>query len=153
MQVDDLPEPDDDLPPHRAEWIVKERAIEEVAEVLYASEEIANLSKLTRDLINAEKCTTTGIGEGIAIPHARTLRTRTFVMGFCRSPKGVRFGAVDGEPVHLFFPLVAPPYEDRTYLRVLRDLATIIQEPGCRDLLLHAESADEIIWGLQTFAP
>ena len=153
MGSDDLPEPDAELPPHRAEWAIKRKVIEEIAEVLNASSEVSNLTKLTRDLINVEKRETTGIGEGIAIPHIRTLRTRSFVMGFCRSEKGLRYGAIDGEPVHLFFPMIAPPHDDRRYLRVLKDLATILQEPGCQEMLRSAETPDEVIWGLQSFAP
>ncbi|MEM7260699.1 MAG: PTS sugar transporter subunit IIA [Planctomycetota bacterium] len=153
MASDALEEPSEELPEERREWSEKESVIEELVEVLAASGEVANVSKLQRDLLNVEKRTTTGIGDGIAIPHVRTLRERTFVMGFCRSERGLRYASVDAEPVRLFFPMIAPPHDDKLYHRVLGDLATILLEPGCRELLEAAETPDEVIWGLQTFAP
>lgn len=151
MESDSLPDPPEDYPAVRREWYYKEPILRELSEVLEASGEISSSKRIYKDLVFGEKKGTSGIGEGIAIPHVRTLRARKFVMGFCRSERGLPFGAVDEEPVTFFFPMVAPPYDDRLYLRVYQDLARALSDPLCQETLRGAETPDDVIWGLQSF--
>jgi len=107
----------------------KDHVLEELAELFDCSGLVVNRSKFLRDLTNRERKATTAIAPGIAIPHVRTLQVRAFVMGFARAPgEGIPFDSLDGEPTKLFFLLASPPYDDRTYLTVYRELAQLIQD-------------------------
>ncbi len=143
----------EELPPVRRLWLEKERILEELVEVLSGSGQISSSRKLFTDLVNRERRQSSGIGDGIAIPHLRTLRARSFVMGFCRSERGLSFGSIDDQPVKLFFPMVAPPHDDRHYLRILRALAVILQSEGCRKILETTDSPHEIIRCMQDHSP
>ncbi len=87
----------------------------------------------------------TGIGKGVAIPHGRSLAVSEMVVLFARSTKGVKFDAVDGKSVHLFFLIVAPP-NDRAnlYLPFLGRLVEILKSKKNRDLLLSAPSFEDV---------
>jgi len=107
----------------------KDHVLEELAELFDRSGLVVNRSKFLRDLTNRERKATTAIAPSIAIPHVRTLQVRAFVMGFARAPgDGIPFDSLDGEPTKLFFMLASPPYDDRTYLTVYRELAQLIQD-------------------------
>lgn len=88
----------------------------------------------------------TGIGNGVAIPHGRSLAVSDLVVLFARSTRGIAFDAVDDEPVHLFFLIVAPP-NDRAnlYLPFLGKLVEVLKSPNNRGRLLEAESFDEVV--------
>ncbi len=88
---------------------------------------------------------TTGIGHGIAIPHIRTMQAKEFLMGFGRSKEGYDFDSLDGEPVHLFFIMAAPPYDDALYLKIFKALAEILQFDYFREELLNLNSEYEVI--------
>src|SRR3954467_8749810 len=86
----------------RRERADKERALEEFARLLEPSGAVANVSKLTRDLVNRERKATTAILPGIAGPHVRTMQVRRFVMGFARAAgDGLPFDSLDREPTRL----------------------------------------------------
>lgn len=128
----------------------KERAITEIAQLLDVTGAVVRADRLARDLDHRERKATTGILPGIAIPHVRTLQARRFVMGFLRADEpGLPFAALDGEPVRLFFPLVSPPYEDRTYLQVYRELAQVCADEDTVARLLAAEQVNEVFNALR----
>jgi mannitol/fructose-specific phosphotransferase system IIA component (Ntr-type) len=124
---------------------MKGKVLEEIVELFDKSGKVVNRSKLYTDLYNRERKATTGIGEGVAIPHVRTMQAKDLVVVFARSRKGVEFGAIDGMPVNLFFGVVAPPYNDRVYLEVYRQLGLILRMAGAREALLLAPDEDHII--------
>jgi mannitol/fructose-specific phosphotransferase system IIA component (Ntr-type) len=103
------------------------------------------MTKLRSDLENRERKATTGIGGGIAIPHVRTMQAKEFTICFARSTPGLEFGAVDGQPVHLFFGVVAPPYDDKLYLEVYKTIGELLSEEATREALMKAESEHEVI--------
>jgi len=136
----------------RLVWSVKEPVLGELADLLETTGRIVNRTKLLTDLVNRERKSTTGIGEGIAIPHVRTMQAREFAICFARSTPGVEFGAIDGAPVHFFFAVVAPPYDDKLYLETYRSIGELFRAEGARKALLEADSEHEIIriiggWG------
>lgn len=126
-------------------WSVKEKVLEEMVALLDTSGRIVNATKLLTDLENRERKSTTGIGGGIAIPHVRTMQARDFTLCFARSTPGVEFGAIDDRPVHLFFGVVAPPYDDRLYLEVYREIGRVFGTDEAREQLMSAEDEHEII--------
>ncbi len=118
-----------DVQRHKREHKDKERVLVELAELFDHSGLVVNRSKFLRDLMNRERKATTAVAPGIAIPHVRTLQVRAFVMGFARAAgEGIPFESLDGEPTRLFFMLASPPYDDRTYLTVYRELAQLVQD-------------------------
>jgi mannitol/fructose-specific phosphotransferase system IIA component (Ntr-type) len=136
---------ENDLSPQKRLWQTKYAVLEELVNLLDQSGKVCNKKKLFVDLFNREKKASTGIGKGIAFPHVRTMQARDFVMGFARSNHGYDFDSLDKLPVHLFFVMVAPPYDDTLYLRVFRSLASLLQYDSLRDELLAAHDEYEII--------
>jgi mannitol/fructose-specific phosphotransferase system IIA component (Ntr-type) len=128
---------------------VREEVIQELTDLLAASGDAGNPNRLFKDLLDREKKAVTAVGEGVAFPHVRTLQVKRFIMAFGRSEEGLPFAAPDGEPVHLFFAMVAPPYDDRTYLKAYRSLAKLLLEPEHRELFMTARDASEILRALE----
>lgn len=123
----------------------KESIIWELVELLQTSGKISNPNKLFIDLRNRERKATTGIGQGLAVPHVRTIQAKAFVMALARSTTGLDFEAVDGERVHLFIAMVSPPYEDRSYLRMYQKIGRMFMEEGLLEHILAAGDPHEII--------
>ncbi len=123
----------------------KETILEECVELLDLSGRIGNKSKLLTDLFNREKKATTALGKGIAIPHVRTMQAKEFVIAVARSHEGYEFDAPDGQPVHIFVPMAAPPYDDNLYLKVFRTLAQMFSYDGFYDRIMQAEAPYDII--------
>jgi mannitol/fructose-specific phosphotransferase system IIA component (Ntr-type) len=130
---------------------VRDELLAELAELLDLGGNVSNPRRLARDLVDREQKTRTGLGQGLAIPHARTLQMRSFSIAFGRSPEGLPFEAPDGEPVHLFFAMAAPPHDDRTYLKVYRSLAKSLLEPDTIDALLELDEPGEVLRLLRQF--
>ncbi len=140
-------DPDDDRNLDR----VREEVLDELCELFDASGAVANRTRLFTDLNNREKRTGTAMGERIAIPHVRTMQAKRFVMAFGRSLEGLPFRAPDGATVQLFFAMVAPPYEDRTYLRVYRALASSLLHEEHRQAFLEATDPNDVWRILEVF--
>jgi mannitol/fructose-specific phosphotransferase system IIA component (Ntr-type) len=128
---------------------IREGVIGELSGLLAATGEVTHPQRLLRDLFNREKKAGTAVGQGVAFPHVRTLQVKSFVMAFGRSREGLPFDAPDEEPVRLFFAMAAPPYDDRTYLKVYRSLASLLLEPEHREQFLTAEDPSEILRALE----
>lgn len=129
----------------RIVWAVKEAVIDEMIALLDAGGEVRNLSKLREDLLNRERKATTGIGDGIAMPHVRTNQARQFTMAFARSTAGVDFDSIDAQKVHFVFAIVAPPYDDKLYLQVYKRIAEVFGRPDVKAELLAAPDPHELI--------
>ncbi len=95
-------------------------------------------------LLERESLGSTGIGDGIAIPHCKSPALKTPVLLFGRSESGVDFHAIDGKRVHLFFLLIAPEGAVGTHLKLLARISRLLKNPMAREQLTEATSADEI---------
>jgi PTS system fructose-specific IIC component len=129
----------------------KERVVGALVDLLDRSGKVRNSRRLFRDLHNREKKATTGIGGGVALPHIRTVQVKEFVIAFARSEKGLEFEALDGEPVYIFFPMAAPPYDDTFYLRVYKSLADMLRFANAIQELRNAGDPHEIIRIIRSF--
>jgi len=127
----------------------KQTILEELVTLLVAGNHFGNYSKLLLDFVNREKKATTAIGNGIAIPHIRSLQAKDFMIAFARSTEGYDFGSLDDKPAHLFFVMAAPPYDDSLYLRVFKALAEMLQYETFRDELMSVSSPGEVIRALR----
>ncbi len=123
----------------------KETVLDELVSLLELSGNVVNRTKLLLDLVNREKKATTGIGKGVAIPHVRSMQAREFTMGFARSRAGYPFNSMDGQPAHLFFVMAAPPYEDDLYLRVFKELSSIMQYDAAREEIMEMTHPGELL--------
>jgi len=129
----------------RLEAHYRDIVIGQIADLLGRSGKIGNRNKLFNDLLNREKKATTAIGLSVAIPHVRTIQARTTVMGFLRNAEGLPFGAPDGRDVRVFIPIVGPPYDDKVYLKIYRQLGELLLQEGVADKLLTVEEPGEVI--------
>lgn len=123
----------------------KDGVLKELAEVLAKDKEVRDSTLLLEMLRKRESLGSTAIGGGVAIPHGRTLAIANIKVLFARHPKGVDFESPDGEPVHLFFLIVAPP-QDRTneYLPLLGTIAELVKEEANRAALMRAQTFAEL---------
>jgi len=128
---------------------IREQTLEELTALLDRTGEVPNVRRLFREFHERVKRAGTAIGQGVAVPHVRTLQVKTFVMAFARSREGLPFDAPDGEPVHLFFAMAAPPYDDRTYLKVYKSLAKTLLTPDVIEQLIAADDPDKILFILK----
>ena len=130
----------------RARWHFKERVVAELCALFAASGEVRNEHKFYLDLLNREKKASTAIGEGLAVPHVRSLQPRRLVVVFARSTPGVEYASPDGAPVRLFFGIAAPSYADADYLKIYKWLATsFTREEWLRGALLAAREPGEVV--------
>ena len=95
-------------------------------------------------LMEREKLGSTGIGEGIAIPHGKLAGLDNLIICFGRSAAGVDFNAMDGNPVHLFLLLLAPENSAGQHLKALAKISRMLKDSRFRAKLMEAKSRDEI---------
>ncbi|MBG9542463.1 PTS fructose transporter subunit IIA [Cytobacillus firmus] len=96
-------------------------------------------------ILKREEQSTTGIGDGIAIPHAKTGAVKEPAIAFGKSEEGVNYESLDGQPAHLFFMIAAPEGANNTHLEALSRLSSILMNEEARKKLQTAASADEVI--------
>ena len=123
----------------------KKAAIRELAGFLRGAKEVTNFNSFLKDVFEREKVGTTGIGNGIAIPHARTDAVSEFVIAFGRSTKGVEFQSMDSKPVKLVFLMGAPKQNINGYLRILARLTRLLKKWEFRKSFMESSNAREII--------
>jgi len=137
----DFDDPSDEIRAHR-----KRAVVEEIASLFDRSGEIRNLHKFTRDFEERERKSTTAVGGGLAIPHIRSMQPRKLVVCLARSRAGAEWLAEDAKPVHVFFGIASPSYDDRDYWKLYRWVASIFgQESWLMDAIMDAPDADELV--------
>lgn len=129
----------------RAMRVQKERILEEIAEYLDETARVGNKKKLLTDMIHRERKACTAVGRGLAIPHVRTMNVKEPTIALFRSHEGLEFDAPDKQPVHIFLVLLAPPYDDRLYLKVYKEAGELFLRDDVLPWLLAAESPNEIL--------
>jgi len=100
--------------------------------------------RLVETLQEREKLGSTGIGEGVAIPHGKIPGLPALTASFGRSVEGVDFRAIDGRTTHLFFTLFAPENSAGAHLKALARISRIFKSPAFREAILKAGSAEEV---------
>lgn len=123
----------------------KDEAINEMADLEVATGIVNNKEKFVESIWAREKESTTGIGGGIAMPHARNEYINKARVLFAKSEKGVDFDSLDQQPVHLFFMITAPAGADNTHLQALAKLSSLLINPDLVEKLKAAKTADEVI--------
>lgn len=127
----------------------KEGVIRELVDTLAKAEEIKNKEDLIRALMTRESLGSTGIGQGIGIPHAKTANVKNLVAAFGLSQRGVNFDSLDGEPVYIFFLLIAPEESAGPHLKALARISRMLKDKYFRELLKKAKDEKEILRVIQ----
>ncbi|OUZ06789.1 PTS fructose transporter subunit IIABC [Bacillus pumilus] len=123
----------------------KEAVIEELVTVLDTAGKLNDKEGYKEAVLNREKQSSTGIGEGIAIPHAKTASVKEPAIAFGRSTAGVDYESLDAQPSHLVFMIAATEGANNTHLEALSRLSTLLMREEIRKQLLEAATEDEII--------
>jgi len=122
----------------------KVEVLRELVDALCNSKVELDSDEVVRALLEREKLGSTGIGEGVAIPHAKVNGLKKVVGTFGRSTGGVDFDALDGMPVNLFFLLLAPADSAGEHLKALEKASKILKDPSLRERNIAAKSRDEV---------
>lgn len=116
----------------------------EFAGLLKDKGRVGNAEELVRILSERESLGSTGIGDGVAIPHGKLELLRDMIIAFGRSSKGIDFQSIDRKPAHLFFLLVTPADKPGEHLKALARVSRILKNPVLRDQLRNAPSRSEL---------
>jgi fructose-specific phosphotransferase system IIA component len=122
-----------------------EDTLHELADLLANSEKVDSAESVLVALKEREKLASTGIGFGVALPHARAKSVRGLTIAFGRSEKGIEFASIDRKPVHLFFAIVVPETAVNTHLTALGKLSYILKDKENRESLINATFPQEVL--------
>ena len=135
----------------KEEWVIpnlqgtdKRSVLKALSSVLMKPCQMASEEELLQVLLDREKLGSTGIGEGIAIPHGRLKKLKSFLISFGRSMKGVDFDSIDRKPSQLFFMVMAPENSAVDNLKLLGRIVTLLKDPSFKKRLIEAQSQKEL---------
>ncbi len=123
----------------------KMSVIDELIQVLEHAGKLNDQQQFKEAILTREGQSTTGIGEGIAIPHAKNAAVKTPAIAFGRSKDGIDYESLDGQPAHLFFMIAASEGANNAHLETLSRLSSLLMDEEFRGSLLSAKDANEII--------
>lgn len=125
--------------------VTKDEAIEELVNLAATSTMIKDHDELLKDVTEREELVTTGVGYGVAFPHAKTRSAKGIVIAFGRSEKGIDFDAMDHKPVNLFFLIAAPEDAIGAHLNVMARLSYLMKSADNREKLMEATSPGDVL--------
>ncbi len=120
-------------------------AIEELVEFMVGKNIARDRQQLFDALAKRENLESTGIGEGIAIPHARTDAVDDLVLVFARSSSGIDFSSIDGKPSHIIFLIASPENKKSEYIIALAKLSRLLRRLPVREQLKNARNPQEVM--------
>lgn len=123
----------------------KEGVINEMVQSLVDNGVVTDFETFKTGIMNREAQTSTGLGEGIAMPHSKNEAVKEATVLFAKSNKGVDYASLDGQPTDLFFMIAAPEGANDTHLAALAELSKYLMKPGFADKLRQANNPDEVI--------
>ena len=123
----------------------KEGVINEMIQSLVDNGVVTDFETFKTGIMNREAQTSTGLGEGIAMPHSKNEAVKEATVLFAKSNKGVDYASLDGQPTDLFFMIAAPEGANDTHLAALAELSKYLMKPGFADKLRQASTPDQVI--------
>ncbi|UOK57484.1 fructose-specific PTS transporter subunit EIIC [Bacillus sp. CMF21] len=123
----------------------KTDVIDEIIESLDRAGKLKNKEEYKKAILAREEQSTTGIGEGIAIPHAKTSAVSVPAIAFGRSAEGIDYESLDGQPAHLFFMIAASEGANNEHLQTLSRLSSFLMDPAFKKKLEDADSKAEVL--------
>jgi len=122
----------------------KEAALERLVEVLASSDKVHDKPELLQAIRGRELIMSTGIGFGIAVPHAKIKSVDDVVMAVGVSKRGIDFGSLDDKPVHIVVMIAAGADQQDQYIRTLARVMMVLKNPKTREKLIAARSPEEV---------
>ncbi|WP_265459213.1 PTS fructose transporter subunit IIABC [Enterococcus sp. HY326] len=122
----------------------KKGAIDEMVDKMYAAGRISDIDTYKEGILAREAQTSTGLGDGIAMPHAKNKAVKEATVLFAKSNKGVDYEALDGQPTYLFFMIAAPEGANDTHLQALAALSRLLIDPDFVAKLKTAQTPDDV---------
>ncbi|MDU4887442.1 MAG: fructose-specific PTS transporter subunit EIIC [Streptococcus parasanguinis] len=123
----------------------KEGVINEMVQSLVDNGVVTDFETFKTGIMNREAQTSTGLGDGIAMPHSKNEAVKEATVLFAKSNKGVDYASLDGQPTDLFFMIAAPEGANDTHLSALAELSKYLMKPGFADKLRQASTPDQVI--------
>jgi PTS system fructose-specific IIC component len=123
----------------------KEEVIDELVNKLDSAGRLNDKEEYKKAILKRESEFSTGIGDGIAIPHAKTAAVKTPALAFGRSDAGLDYDALDGAPVNIFFMIAASEGANNTHIETLSRLSTLLMNPDFKTKLLAAKTEEEVL--------
>ena len=123
----------------------KEGVINEMIQSLVDNGVVTDFETFKAGIMNREAQTSTGLGDGIAMPHSKNEAVKKATVLFAKSNKGVDYASLDGQPTDLFFMIAAPEGANDTHLAALAELSKYLMKPGFADKLRQASTPDQVI--------
>jgi len=127
------------------ESVDKEECIEEMVELLVRSGCLSDRQMALDALFSREKIGSTGIGNGVAIPHAKSGCVEKLTAALGVSLEGIEFDAIDGQEAHLVFLLLADPQRPGPHVAALAEVARLLQLPGFYRKIVSAKTPEEVL--------
>ena len=123
----------------------KEGVINEMVQSLVDNGVVTDFETFKTGIMNREAQTSTGLGDGIAMPHSKNEAVKEATVLFARSNKGVDYASLDGQPTDLFFMIAAPEGANDTHLAALAELSKYLMKPGFADKLRQVSTPEQVI--------
>jgi fructose PTS system EIIBC or EIIC component len=122
----------------------KPEVIKELVEILNEYQAIGNPERIIEAVFDREEIMTTGVGNGVAIPHCKHKDSRNFAIALGIHPQGIDFQSIDHKPAHIIFLLVGPEDQPGTHIKLLSRISRIISKDQVRERVLACKTAIEL---------
>ena len=123
----------------------KSEIIDEMVDILYNNGKLNDREEYKKEILKREAQSSTGMEEGIAIPHGKTDAVKIPTVAIGISKKGVDYESLDGKPSHLFFMIAAPANSNNSHIELLSKITTLLLEDDIREALVNAKSKEEVL--------
>ncbi len=123
----------------------KSEIIDEMVDILYNNGKLNDREEYKKEILKREAQSSTGMEEGIAIPHGKTDAVKIPTVAIGISKKGVDYESLDGKPSHLFFMIAAPANSNNSHIELLSKITTLLLEDDIREALINAKSKEEVL--------
>lgn len=132
------------------EGTTKREVMKELVELIAKSGNLTSAKEFHKDILSREKKGSTGMGKGIAIPHARSHAVKETTLAFAKSTEGIEFNSLDDNSAKIFFMIAVPKKGSQEHLNILTKLSQQLMHHDFRNKLLAAETKEEVIDILST---
>jgi PTS system nitrogen regulatory IIA component len=122
----------------------KKEVLTELSRVFLKADLPIDEEAIVEVLLDRERLGSTGIGDGIAIPHGKLPELQNLIVSFGRSKHGIDFESLDGKPVHIFFLLMAPENSAGQHLKALAKISRMLKDKKFREDLMEIDSTEDI---------
>lgn len=122
----------------------KNDVIRELVEILNSNGAVSNPQQIMEAVFDREKIMTTGVGNGVAIPHCKHKESHNFAIALGIHPSGIDFESIDNKPAHIIFLLVGPEDQPGTHIKLLSRISRIISQDDVREKVLECKTPEEL---------